>query len=125
MTKSLFNLITIQIKEFIRDPEVLFWGLAFPVALAWILGIAFSSQEHLTRPVGVVLSQTQADQPLQRWMDRVQASAREASSPSSLPMHFKFIYLPSAAEAMTAIKRGRFSLYVDAGSSGPRFHFDP
>jgi len=47
---SLLRLISIQFKEYRRDLEVLVWGLVFPVALAWILGVAFPARNSSSGP---------------------------------------------------------------------------
>ena len=41
---SLFQLTLMRMREFIREPEALFWSLIFPIALAAGLGIAFRNQ---------------------------------------------------------------------------------
>jgi ABC-2 type transport system permease protein len=41
--RALLQLILVRILEFIREPEVLFWGFVFPVLLAAGLGMAFRS----------------------------------------------------------------------------------
>jgi len=41
---SLFQLTLMRTREFIREPEALFWSLIFPIALAAGLGIAFRNQ---------------------------------------------------------------------------------
>jgi ABC-type multidrug transport system permease subunit len=42
--RALGQLTLLRFREFIREPEALFWGLAFPVLLATGLGIAFRNQ---------------------------------------------------------------------------------
>ncbi|HEX8474864.1 MAG TPA: ABC transporter permease [Pyrinomonadaceae bacterium] len=39
----LIQLTGARVREFIREPEALFWGIVFPVLLAFALGIAFRS----------------------------------------------------------------------------------
>ena len=39
-----FQLLLAQMREFKRDPEVVFWVFGFPVLLALGLGIAFRNQ---------------------------------------------------------------------------------
>ena len=41
---SLFQLTLMRMREFIREPEALFWALIFPIALAAGLGIAFRNR---------------------------------------------------------------------------------
>ncbi|HET9013877.1 MAG TPA: hypothetical protein VFN38_18760, partial [Gemmatimonadaceae bacterium] len=39
--RSLVQLTLVRFKEFLREPEAVFWTFAFPVILAFGLGIAF------------------------------------------------------------------------------------
>jgi hypothetical protein len=41
---ALFHLTLLRVREFTREPEALFWALAFPVLLAAGLGVAFRNQ---------------------------------------------------------------------------------
>jgi hypothetical protein len=40
---SLGQLISVRFKEYLREPEALFWSFGFPILLAIGLGIAFRS----------------------------------------------------------------------------------
>src|ERR1041385_6353848 len=40
----LFQLTLMRMREFIREPEALFWSMIFPIALAAGLGIAFRNR---------------------------------------------------------------------------------
>jgi hypothetical protein len=39
--RSLAQLTLLRVREFVREPEALFWALIFPVLLAAGLGVAF------------------------------------------------------------------------------------
>jgi ABC-2 type transport system permease protein len=43
-----------RLREFVREPEALFWVFAFPIVLAFALGIAFKSRGPQVIQVGVV-----------------------------------------------------------------------
>src|SRR5256885_15338486 len=68
---SLVQLSSVRFKEFIREPEALFWTFAFPVLLAIGLGIAFRN-----RPAEVVHIAVVGPSPVAR---RVAAAARADS----------------------------------------------
>jgi ABC-type multidrug transport system permease subunit len=53
---SLYQLTSVRFKEFIREPEALFWSLGFPILLALGLGIAFRSKPADRVRIGVVAS---------------------------------------------------------------------
>jgi ABC-2 type transport system permease protein len=126
MTSSLWRLTSLQFKEYLRDPEVLVWSLIFPIALAGILGLAFSGSGQAPRPVGLVRTHTAADAPLLDWRDRITAAAAQAPAPDRVPARFAFREFASAEAALLALKRGQLALFADApAGAGVRFHFDP
>lgn len=61
-TTALAQLTLLRLREFVREPEALFWGLAFPVLLAAGLGIAFRDQPP--QPVAVATSSAELAQAL-------------------------------------------------------------
>ncbi len=50
----LLELTTARMKEFLREPEAIFWVFAFPVLMALALGVAFRSQKPQEVVVGVI-----------------------------------------------------------------------
>lgn len=94
----LLELTVARAKEFLREPEAVFWVFAFPVLLAVALGFAFRAKGPDQIPVGVVaVSETDATMTALK------------SSPALLPRAF------SAAEGREALRTGRISLLVDPG----------
>src|SRR5260370_20653893 len=53
---SFFQLFLTRLREFYREPEVIFWVYGFPLLLAIGLGIAFSNRE--LEPAQVDIQQT-------------------------------------------------------------------
>ena len=51
---SLVQLSSVRFKEFIREPEALFWTFAFPIILAIGLGIAFRNRPPEVVHIAVV-----------------------------------------------------------------------
>ncbi len=60
MNNSFINLVAIQLRELIREPEVLFWAVLFPVSLSAVLGFAFSQQGTKENKVGYIQNQVAA-----------------------------------------------------------------
>lgn len=87
-----------RVREFIREPEAIFWVFVFPVLLALGLGIAFRSQPAQSLPVAVVEAPGAA--PLAEALDR--ASGLKAQV---LPL----------ADARAALRAGRLALVVLPG----------
>ena len=58
---SLFELFKVRMREFLREPEALFWTFGFPLLLAAGLGIAFRSRPPEVVKVAVLASAPAAD----------------------------------------------------------------
>ena len=96
-----------RMKEFLREPEVVFWVFIFPFLLAIGLGIAFRNKPPDTIIVGVV----QAD-----GSDRVVAALRPAGG-------FR-VETISAADAARRLRLGKVALVVVPGHSY-EYRYDP
>jgi ABC-type multidrug transport system permease subunit len=100
MRDSLRQLTLTRFREFLREPEAVFWTFAFPILLATGLGIAFRNRPAERAHVGI------AGNPA---ATRAVLSALRASSeiaPESLDI----------AEARTALRTGRLALVVNASA---------
>ena len=51
---QLFQLIMANIRELLREPGVLFWGIVFPILMSLGLGIAFTQKTDIVRNVAVI-----------------------------------------------------------------------
>lgn len=98
----LLELTLCRAKEFIREPEAVFWVFVFPVLLAIALGLAFREKGPDKIPVGVVAAESAAD--------AERALAALSRSPVLLPRRYE------AAEGREALRTGKISLLVEAGS---------
>src|SRR5918992_1009705 len=51
---SFAELVNVRLKEFLREPEAIFWSFVFPILLATGLAIAFRNRPADTVRVGVI-----------------------------------------------------------------------
>jgi ABC-2 type transport system permease protein len=98
----LLELTLSRAKEFVREPEALFWVFAFPVLLAIALGLAFREKGPDQIPVGVVAAE-------ERNAAADQALAALSRSPVLLPRPYE------ASDGREALRTGKISLLVEAG----------
>jgi ABC-2 type transport system permease protein len=98
----LIELTSCRAKEFLREPEAIFWVFAFPVLLAIALGLAFRVKGPDKIPVGVV-AVSQADPAAARTL------AELGRSPALLPRRY------SPESGQDALRTGKISLLVEAG----------
>src|SRR5512133_561578 len=101
------QLALMRFRIFVREPAALFWTYGFPVLLALVLGTAFRNRPPEPVDVAVV-----AEAGTEAWRE---ALARTSS------VHVRWL---NAQEAREALRTGKVSLVVEAGS--PRtYRFDP
>lgn len=98
----LAELTVCRAKEFLREPEAIFWVFAFPVLLAIALGLAFREKGPDKIPVGVV-AVSQADPAAARALEAL------GRSPALFPRRY------SATAGREALRTGKISLLVEAG----------
>lgn len=103
----LLELTIIRFKEFIRDPDAIFWGFLFPVLLAVALGFAFREKPPERIPVGVV--------------EGPHAQARLAALRRSPALQAR---LYSAAAGREELRRGKISLLLEGDGAQPEYRFD-
>lgn len=93
----LFQLILLRYREFIREPEALFWNFAFPLLLVAGLGVAFREQPPEVAHVAVV--------------------TRELAGSLRQDKQLAVDELSSDA-ALAALRAGKVTLVVEPGSNG-------
>jgi ABC-type multidrug transport system permease subunit len=98
----LLELTICRAKEFVREPEAIFWVFAFPVLLAIALGLAFREKGPDQIPVGVVAVEGQNA-----------AADRTLSTLARSPVLLARRYEP--VEGREALRTGKISLLVEAG----------
>jgi ABC-type multidrug transport system permease subunit len=103
------QLILARLREFYREPEVVFWVYGFPLILAVGLGIAFSGGKPEPPAVDI-----QADVPSE------QAQTLEKSlGQASLPVE-----IHSPEECRSRLKSGKTALFIVPGSNKHELVFD-
>lgn len=108
MRDSLKQLVLVRFREFVREPEALFWALLFPILLSVGLGIAFRNRAPEVIHVGVV-SERQDDS----------VAIALAKTPALATER-----LDSAA-ARLALRTGRIALIVRvAGGDSVMYEYD-
>ncbi len=104
----LIELTQVRFKEFIREPEAMFWVFVFPLLLTMALGYAFRESGPEKIPVGIVV-------------DSLQAKARLAALKTS-PVLQARVY--SIEEGREELRRGKISLLIEGGDT-PVYRLDP
>ncbi len=104
---ALVEMTIVRLKEFLREPDAVFWVFAFPLLLTVALGFAFREKAPERIPVGIV------DGPFAQ-----QRLAALKKSPALLPRVY------SAKLGQEELRRGRISMLVGA-EAAPTYRLDP
>ncbi|HEY8022274.1 MAG TPA: ABC transporter permease [Thermoanaerobaculia bacterium] len=115
----LVELTVARAKEFVREPEAIFWVFAVPIVFSIVLGFAFRAKPPDRTPVAVAIPAAAAAGDGSAAMAAMAALAR---SPFLAPRPY-----PEAA-GHEALRTGKVSLLVTPGGGGSRgvtFEFDP
>ncbi len=105
----LLALTQARIREFVREPEALFWVFVFPILMAVVLGFAFRDHPPDPVPVGVV-NGPGAD------------AVTEALTKAKTTKPQTYATLP---EGLEALRTGKIALLVEEGGNDLNYHFDP
>ena len=107
LSMPLVQLTLARLREFLREPEAIFWVFLFPLLLAIALGVAFRNRPPDPLPVGI------EDSPL--------AAARLAALETAESLAPQVLARPDAEHALAT---GRLTLVV-LGTDPPTYWFDP
>src|SRR5215211_7210546 len=106
---SLAQLTLVRFREFIRQPEAVFWTFVFPILLAVGLGLAFRSKAPDKPKIGVVASTPAAA-----------SIANSLKKDSSL-----IVEALSDSAGARALRTAKLALLVVLDSNGVRYIYDP
>jgi ABC-type multidrug transport system permease subunit len=124
----------------IREPGILFWGIAFPILMSLGLGIAFSKKQDIERKVAIIGSTGEsvtddgADpkilELLNRFCIKDSASKRNSNYRIELPDekmgNTTLFFIPTHwDEAMVLLKRGNIAVVMEEKNGTISYHFDP
>ncbi len=109
MQRSLVQLTLVRFREFIRQPEAVFWTFVFPMLLAVGLGLAFRSKAPDKPKIGVVVSTPAATS--------IAASLKKDSS--------LIVEQFSDSAGARALRTAKVALLVVPDANGVRYVYDP
>ncbi|MBL8032103.1 MAG: ABC transporter permease [Leptospiraceae bacterium] len=124
MVRSLWQLYLMHLREFFRDWEIILWSVLLPVAMSWVLGVAFVQRKVTTRQIAVV-GDIKKSSELREVINEIEN--RNISRPKKPNDHsvFKFAFVDQQ-KAMTMLRKGKIVLYIQLTSNGTlHFHLDP
>jgi ABC-type multidrug transport system permease subunit len=124
MLSSLRQLYLMHLREFFRDWEIILWSVLLPVAMSWVLGVAFVQKKITTRQIAVVGDLSQSSE-LREVINEIEN--RNISRPKKSNDHSVFRFSFTDQEnALRLLRKGKVVLFIELSNSGVvRFHLDP
>jgi ABC-type multidrug transport system permease subunit len=117
----LIELIKARLREFYREPAIVFWVFGFPLLMAIGLGVAFRSKVQPLPRVAVVRAEAEAEANATP-KDAEQAAELEGSLLTSRRLQGVLLH---QAEAQRQLARARVDLVVTVAPGHAEFLFDP
>jgi len=138
---QLYQLTLARLKETIREPGVIFWGMVFPMLMSLGLGIAFMSKTDIFRKVAVItndsISVSKQDTSLTLESFFLKNAAKVELSGDGFPSfrysikddklgNSTFLFEKmSWNKAIVLLKRGSLSIILNEKNGKIEYHFDP
>ncbi|HYW96977.1 MAG TPA: ABC transporter permease [Bacteroidales bacterium] len=132
LKKELWQLIVIHVKELIREPGVIFWGIGFPILMAWGLGIAFNNKPNIRKDVAFIDPSSHSK--LMTFLDKHATASWTSDSLRTYNVtvddkvfgNTTFRFIPVGRElAIQGIKRGKFQVILESRHDSIIYHLDP
>ena len=138
---QLVQLILANVKELIREPGVLFWGIIFPILMSLGLGVAFTKKKDVITKIAVIGQNHLVSRPSDTasallscliqnkallTQDRQGITTRTLTIPDDKLGNTTFIFQSMPwKDAMVMLKRGNLNLVMDERNGMVQYHFDP
>ena len=132
----LIQLILIHYREFIREPGILFWSIIFPVAMAWVLGIAFSKQSELVQQVALIENREMKYAPFREFLNDSETTTKQEDGEDLVYFEkiitaeklgktsFRFIST-NWDNGILMLKRGQVNMILKEHADSLEYFFDP
>jgi ABC-type multidrug transport system permease subunit len=127
---QLFQLIRCRFLETLREPEVLFWGIVFPVLISIGLGLAFMQKNESKFNIMLVKNnQTELDSLLIIYGEKIEKNGKQIITwtvNDELLGKTKFSFIHSNwSDAIISLKRGESDVIITDSLAKIHYHFDP
>ncbi len=135
INKPFIQLILIHVREFYREPAVLFWSFLFPILMAWGLGIAFNKKPEVTKTIAVVFEEKQSIEIFEKQIAKANYEYKLDSHSNTYYYSFNYgnenmgithfrLKPVSHQEADLMVKRGNSSMIITLENEKLQYNFD-
>jgi ABC-2 type transport system permease protein len=129
---QLIRLILAHFAELIREPAVLFWGVVFPILMAWGLGLAFTQKRDVVQKIVIVYENHSVQTDSSRLFDFLTKNATLTNGQYLVKLkseklgNVSLIFFENNwVNALTMLKKGTINLIIEEKAGNINYHFDP
>ena len=129
--KQIAQLIGMHLKEFYREPGIIFWAILFPILMAWGLGLAFTKKTELIRTIALVDEQNSLAS-YEGFGQFFISLNQENGTPlikkignEKLGVTTYQFEKSDWQESILMLKRGKISMIMELVNDSITYHFDP
>jgi ABC-2 type transport system permease protein len=135
---QLWQLTLALLREIIREPGVLFWGILFPILMSLGLGLAFTKKADIVRKVAVSRLNEISDKGTSELYRFLEMKCKKQQSGVKEDFNWQYelkddklgntlflFYEMDWNEAMVMLKRGTVNLILKSDYGKTEYHFDP
>ncbi len=126
--KQFLQLISINFKEFYREPGIIFWAVLFPILMAWGLGIAFKQKGDLVQKIALVSDNETWITKNENWNRLIEESENQSGFTIGNKKMGETHYIMMSVswnEAVQMLKKGVTEMIIKIENDSLQFHFDP
>ncbi len=137
--KQLTQLTLAYARQIIREPGVLFWGIAFPILMSLGLGIAFTKKADIIRDVAWIATKKAApEQPVSVIKDFLVMHDAKVTKDKEGNLSYRLTIpddklgnttftfrIMDWQKAMVLLKRGNLTMIIGESDRHIDYHFDP
>jgi ABC-2 type transport system permease protein len=130
---QLFRLIMAHFAEIIREPAVIFWGVVFPILMAWGLGIAFTQKGDIHSNMAIVKVMSDKDSIREtKLVGYLGVNGVKKDSTWTIDLKNEKLgnvsltfFETSWPNAYKMLKKGKVTMIIEDKVSDTKYHFDP
>ncbi|MDD5570892.1 MAG: ABC transporter permease [Bacteroidales bacterium] len=131
---QLFQLIVANLKEVVREPGVLFWGIVFPILMSLGLGIAFTRKADSVMKVVIIENNKLPDSSSKlktfinsstKKTDNNLFSRKVVVAEQKLGNTIFLFRVTNWQDAMVLLKKGITNIVIEEKNNNIEYHFDP
>ncbi len=135
MNRPIIQLILIHIREFFREPGIIFWAVLFPILMAWGLGIAFTKKIEVIKHIAYIENNNDKNISLRNYLSDATLDTKadefeqreliKSVNTKNLGLTSFYFIKCDLKQAEHLLKIGKVALYITEKRDNIEYNFDP